>query len=118
MLDEPDWAMHQRELYQLTVPKPVCGAAGPDVHFVGNVEGRDIMTADVKTVSPSATFAKAARVLSDNRISSVVVKDAEHVAGIVTERDVVRAGPGEALAPAAPPAGRLRDDGVPPHEWR
>jgi CBS domain-containing protein len=49
----------------------------------------DIMTSDVKTVSPTATFAEAARVLADNRISSVVVKDGESVAGIITERDVV-----------------------------
>jgi CBS domain-containing protein len=51
----------------------------------------DIMTADVKTVSPKDTFADAARVLSSNRISSVVVKDGEKVAGIITERDVVHA---------------------------
>ena len=51
----------------------------------------DIMTADVKTVSPGDTFATAAHVLAENRISSVVVKDGEDVAGIVTERDVVRA---------------------------
>ena len=51
----------------------------------------DIMTADVKSVSPADTFAEAARVLSTNRISSVVVKDGESVAGIITERDVVHA---------------------------
>ena len=51
----------------------------------------DIMTSDVKTVSPTDTFADAARVLSSNRISSVVVKDGEKVAGIITERDVVHA---------------------------
>jgi CBS domain-containing protein len=51
----------------------------------------DIMTADVKTVSPTDTFADTARILSENRISSVVVKDGEKVAGIITERDVVRA---------------------------
>ena len=51
----------------------------------------DIMTADVKTVSPTDTFADTARILSSNRISSVVVKDGEKVAGIITERDVVHA---------------------------
>jgi CBS domain-containing protein len=51
----------------------------------------DIMTADVKTVSPSDTFVQTARILSENRISSVVVKDGDDVAGIITERDVVRA---------------------------
>jgi len=51
----------------------------------------DIMTADVRTVSPADTFAEIAKVLADNRISSVVVRDGEDVVGIVTERDVVRA---------------------------
>src|SRR5437763_14541400 len=51
----------------------------------------DIMTADVRTVSPADTFADTAKVLSENRISSVVVKDGDHVVGIVTERDVVHA---------------------------
>jgi CBS domain-containing protein len=51
----------------------------------------DIMTADVKSVSPTDTFAEAARVLSSNRISSVVVKEGDAVAGIITERDFVHA---------------------------
>jgi CBS domain-containing protein len=51
----------------------------------------DIMTADVKTVSPSDSFAQAARVLSESGISSVVVKEGESVAGIITERDFVHA---------------------------
>ena len=50
----------------------------------------DIMTADVKTVSPGDTFAEAAKVLATNRISSVVVKDGDDVAGIITERDIVK----------------------------
>src|SRR5438309_9967776 len=51
----------------------------------------DVMTADVKTVSPADTFAETAKVLAEHRISSVVVKDGDDVAGIITERDVVRA---------------------------
>ena len=51
----------------------------------------DIMTSDVKTVSPTDTFADTAKALAENRISSVVVKDGDDVAGIITERDVVRA---------------------------
>src|SRR5438067_717783 len=51
----------------------------------------DIMTADVRTVSPADTFTEIAKVLAENRISSVVVKDGEDVVGILTERDVVRA---------------------------
>jgi CBS domain-containing protein len=49
----------------------------------------DIMTRDVKTAKVSDTFADVARVLHDNRISSVIVLEGEQLAGIVTERDLV-----------------------------
>ncbi|HZA60323.1 MAG TPA: CBS domain-containing protein [Actinomycetota bacterium] len=49
----------------------------------------DIMTRDVKTVSADDTFADAARILHDNSISSVVIKDNGAASGIVTERDLV-----------------------------
>ena len=49
----------------------------------------DIMTRDVKTAKASDTFADVARILHDNRISSVIVMDGDQVAGIVTERDLV-----------------------------
>lgn len=49
----------------------------------------DIMHADVKTVSADDTFVKAASVLHDNRISSIIVKADGAPAGIVTERDFV-----------------------------
>jgi CBS domain-containing protein len=51
----------------------------------------DIMTADVRTVSSGDTVAETAKLLSQNRISSVVVKDGDAVVGIVTERDIVHA---------------------------
>lgn len=50
---------------------------------------RDIMQRDVKTVSAEDTFADAARVLREHRISSVVVKEGKQPRGIVTERDFV-----------------------------
>jgi CBS domain-containing protein len=49
----------------------------------------EIMQTNVKTASPGATFAEVARLLHDNRISSVVVMEGDRLAGIVTERDVV-----------------------------
>lgn len=50
----------------------------------------DIMSKEVKTCTIDHTFADAAKVLQDNRISSVIIvqKDGS-VAGIVTERDLV-----------------------------
>jgi CBS domain-containing protein len=49
----------------------------------------DIMQREVVTVSTQDTFAHAARILQEHRISSVVVLDGERPAGIVTERDLV-----------------------------
>jgi CBS domain-containing protein len=49
----------------------------------------DIMHRDVVTVSAQDTFAHAASVLHEHRISSVVVMDGDRPAGIVTERDLV-----------------------------
>jgi CBS domain-containing protein len=49
----------------------------------------DIMHGDVVTVDAEATFADAAKVLRERRISSVIVKSDEGAAGIVTERDFV-----------------------------
>jgi CBS domain-containing protein len=48
-----------------------------------------IMKTDVKTASPDDSFADVARLLHDNRISSVVVLRRGKLAGIVTERDLV-----------------------------
>jgi CBS domain-containing protein len=43
------------------------------------------------TVSPSDTLYHAARMMADRDVGSAVVIDAEKVAGIVTERDILRA---------------------------
>jgi CBS domain-containing protein len=58
---------------------------------MGGVEmqAKDIMSADVKTVSPEATFQEVATLLHESAISSVVVMDGDRLAGIVTERDLV-----------------------------
>lgn len=50
---------------------------------------KDIMHADVKTASATATYADVATLLHENAISSVVVMDGDRLAGIVTERDLV-----------------------------
>jgi CBS domain-containing protein len=49
----------------------------------------DIMKKDVKTAGANDTFADVAKILHDNRISSVIVKSDKGPAGIVTERDLV-----------------------------
>ena len=46
---------------------------------------------DVVTIAPSATLSEAAKLLGERRIGAVVVTGADHrVAGILSERDIVR----------------------------
>ncbi|MQB00788.1 MAG: CBS domain-containing protein [Actinobacteria bacterium] len=52
---------------------------------------RDIQTRHMLTVSPKDTLHHVARMMSDRDVGSAVVVDSEKVAGIVTERDLLRA---------------------------
>jgi CBS domain-containing protein len=52
---------------------------------------RDIQTRHMLTVSPQDTLRHVARMMSDRDVGSAVVIDSESVAGIVTERDLLRA---------------------------
>lgn len=45
----------------------------------------------VHTTTPSTTIKTAAQVMRENNIAALLVKDADTVRGIVTERDIVRA---------------------------
>lgn len=49
---------------------------------------KDIMTKNVKTISPSATMAEAARLMRKNRIGCLVVVEGSKPVGIITERDI------------------------------
>jgi len=70
----------------------------PYRHRVG-----ELMTAPVVTIDPDRPVAEATRLMSEQRISSVIVLDAERrLHGILTERDVLRlvaAGPGRLADP-------------------
>ena len=47
---------------------------------------------EVLAIAPSATLAEAARVLNKNRIGALIVRDRDGaLAGIISERDIVRA---------------------------
>ncbi len=52
----------------------------------------DIMTTDVKTVTPDSTLASAAKIMSQEKIGCLPVVDAEDkgLVGIITESDLVR----------------------------
>lgn len=45
---------------------------------------------DVVVISPTAPVGELVKLMSDNRVGSVVVLDGERLVGLVSERDVVR----------------------------
>lgn len=49
---------------------------------------KDVMIKNVKTISPSASMAEAAKLMKKNRIGSLVVVEGERPIGIITERDL------------------------------
>lgn len=50
---------------------------------------RDVMTHDVRTVSPEATIKDVARLLAEHRISGVPVVEAGRIVGVITEGDLL-----------------------------
>ncbi len=54
-----------------------------------NVLVGEIMKTDVKSVGPEDDVEKAAKVMRDNKIGSVIVKHDKNVLGIVTTSDIV-----------------------------
>jgi CBS domain-containing protein len=52
---------------------------------------RDVMSTDLVTVSPDTTVAEAATTMGTRQVGSTLVMDGARLAGIFTERDVLRA---------------------------
>ena len=52
---------------------------------------RELMQTELLTAASDATLGTAARDMGSRRVSCVLIKDGERLAGILTERDVVRA---------------------------
>jgi CBS domain-containing protein len=51
---------------------------------------KDVMTADVVTVSPETSVYAAAKLMAEEEVGSLVVTVGEKPVGVLTERDVVR----------------------------
>jgi len=67
----------------------------------------------VVTIAPSAPVAEAAAVLSEKRIGALVVSAGDgHIAGIISERDIVRALAREAGGCLAMPVSKLMTEKV------
>ena len=52
---------------------------------------RDVSVRHLLTVDPQATLRRAAKVMTDRGVGCAVVIENEKVAGIITERDILRA---------------------------
>jgi CBS domain-containing protein len=52
---------------------------------------REIMSADLVTVSPGSTVAEAATVMGGHHVGSALVMEDDALIGIFTERDILRA---------------------------
>jgi CBS domain-containing protein len=52
---------------------------------------RDVAIRHLLTVEPPASLRRAAKVMSDRGVGCAVVMEKEQVAGIITERDILRA---------------------------
>ncbi len=52
---------------------------------------REVMSDNVITVDAEATVAEAATVMGGKRVGSALIMDGDRIAGIFTERDIVRA---------------------------
>ncbi|UCD72767.1 MAG: CBS domain-containing protein [Candidatus Bathyarchaeota archaeon] len=59
----------------------------------------DIMSRDVLMISPNASMTKAAKVMGDRHVGSLVVVEKEKATGIVTERDLLS----DVIAPGKDP---------------
>jgi len=57
---------------------------------LGNLRVRDAMTWDAVTIGPEAPIARAAAIMFEGRIGSLLVMERERLVGIVTERDVLK----------------------------
>ena len=66
------------------------------------VSGRDVVVVDIAT-----SVVQAARIMSEKQIGAVPVVDGERVAGIFTERDVLRRVVAQGLDPATTPVAEV-----------
>lgn len=62
----------------------------------------DVMSPELVTISPASTLSEAASVMSQRRVGSVLILEGERLAGILTERDIVRAISNDIGAPRDP----------------
>jgi CBS domain-containing protein len=76
----------------------------------------DVMTRELVTVDGDTTLTEAARLMTERRVGAALVFDGERLAGILTERDVLRAVADGRLETRAADAMTARPETVEPSE--
>jgi len=59
-------------------------------YLVANLKIKDIMCANVFSISPEATIGDAAKMMLDKKFSGIPVTDNDKLVGIITESDIFR----------------------------
>ncbi len=77
---------------RLNLPSPATSLSVWEINYLlARMTVADIMTRAVITVDPARAAREAARILIDHKIGALPVLDGEHLVGIVTETDFLRA---------------------------
>src|SRR5437588_4446652 len=88
-----------------SLPRRACGASTGGVHSAGRpgmTTVGEIMCSTLVSVEPTATVAEAATVMGGRHVGSTLVMDPGSLAGIFTERDILRALSQDFDAPSHP----------------
>jgi acetoin utilization protein AcuB len=91
---------------RLNLPSPATSLSVWEINFLlARLTVGNVMTSTVLVVEPDRPIAEAARIMIDHKIGALPVLDGEHLLGILTETDLLRAFV-DAPQPAAAHAGR------------
>jgi acetoin utilization protein AcuB len=80
-----------RDLRQVLFSPAVQARLGAVADTLAGLTVSDVMTRGVLTVRPGADLREAARLMHEQKIGALPVVEADHVVGILTESDVLRA---------------------------
>jgi CBS domain-containing protein len=96
--DAASRALAEREARSTGSYAPTSTGPAEDTHALARIDSfpyrhlvRDVMSAPALFAPPETTVREAVRLLIEKRVSSVFVRTASGVTGIVTERDILRA---------------------------
>ncbi len=91
---------------RLNLPSPATSLSVWEInHLLARLTVASVMTRSVIVIDPERDAREAARIMVDHKIGALPVLDGEHLLGIITETDLLRAFVASP-EPAAEPAGR------------